>query len=29
VHAPEQRRPMPTADTPQVAAAPDDPDAGE
>jgi fructose/tagatose bisphosphate aldolase len=29
VHAPEQRRPMPTGTAPAVAAAPDDPDAGE
>jgi fructose/tagatose bisphosphate aldolase len=29
VQAPEQRRPMPTAGAPLVAAAPDDPDAGE
>jgi len=29
VHPPEQRRPMPTAGAPVMAAAPDDPDAGE
>jgi hypothetical protein len=29
VHAPEQHRPVPTSAAPAVAAAPDDPDAGE